>query len=460
MLNLMKKQVCKSAGCFLFAFILSIQIFGQDIVGNVKAAEEIVKQIELPQIPNYKVRLTDFASKLRLQTDAKPAFDKAIRKLSGKGGGVLTVPQGNYLVKGPIYLKSNINLHLEEGAVLNFSDNPDFYPLVPTSWEGTFLYNYSPLIYANQAENIAITGSGVVNGNGDGNWAAFKDKENSDKLKTRELNHNQTPVTARKFGKGHYLRPQLVQFFDSKKILIEGVKFENSPFWCVHLLRSTDITIDGISYDSQNKNNDGIDLEYASKVLIQNVTFNNSDDNIAIKAGRDTEGRANAVTPSQKIVVRNCKFKGLHALVIGSEMSAGVKDVYVSDSEAWGYLKRGIYFKTNSDRGGYIKNIHISDLAFKTVEDAVFMTANYHGEGSGDHISKISNITLMNLKFDEVENFGIVLDGYPEKPIFDVFLENISIYKAKNALTLKHTEGVRFKNVQIGEEAGTPSAVK
>ena len=445
---------------FQFVFFLSFNAccFAQDSL--VTQIQQIEESIETPNIPERTINVLDYGVKTDDAKNDKPGFDEAIAALVKAGGGILKVPKGSYLLKGPIHLKSKINLHLEAGAVLNFSDTPSDYPLVATSWEGTFIYNYSPLIYAYQAEDLAITGSGKINGNGDGIWATFKTQEEADKLSSRKMNHQQTPVTSRRFGNGHFLRPQLVQFFDSKRILIEGVRFENSPFWCVHLLRSNNITIDGISYDSQNKNNDGIDLEYASNVVIKNVVFNNSDDNVAIKAGRDTEGRANVATPSERIVVRDCKFKGLHAIVIGSEMSAGVRDVYIYNNEAWGYLKRGVYFKTNSDRGGYIRNINISDNTFKTVEDAIFMTANYHGEGSGKHISQISKILLKNLDFDQAENFGIVLEGYPNQPISDIRLENIQITKAKNALTLRDTEGVQFKNIQIGEAAGTPSSVK
>lgn len=308
--------------------------------------------------------------------------------------------------------------------------------------------------------NISITGEGVIDGEGHKTWAEWKSKENADKLLSREFNHSEKPITERKFGEGHFLRPQLVQFFDCKNILLEGIRFEDSPFWCVHLLRSNNITIRAISYDAHNKNNDGIDLEYSSDVLIENVDFNNADDNIAIKAGRDYEGRSNAKTPSENIIIRNNNFKGLHALVIGSEMSAGVRNVFVEDNQASGYLKRGIYFKTNSDRGGYIKDIFINDLQLGQVEDALFMTANYHGEGGGAFPSKISDITISNVICENVDNTGIVIEGFKGSKVENVLLDSITIKSAKNGLTLTNTKNVEFNEVVIGEKAGTPSSVK
>lgn len=328
-------------------------LWAQITIDKDAAIAAIQERIVLPSIPGYEVAITKFGAKGDSRSDCKMAFDKAMKHLAKRNGGTLLVPAGVYRVNGPIHFVDNVNLHLEKGAKIQFGTNPkDYLPLAATSWEGTFLYNYSPLVYAYQKKNIAITGQGAIDGEGHGPWAEWKAKEEKDKQRSREMNHNGVPVSEREFGKGHFLRPQLVQFMECSNILLEGVRFEDSPFWCVHILQSESITIRGVSYDAHNKNNDGIDLEYSKNVLIEDVSFNNSDDNIAIKAGRDHEGRANADTPSENIIIRNNTFKGLHALVIGSEMSAGVRNIFMEDNKASGYLKRGIYFKTNSDRGG------------------------------------------------------------------------------------------------------------
>jgi polygalacturonase len=215
-----------------------------------------------------------------------------------------------------------------------------------------------------------------------------------------------------------------------------------------------------LKYKAFNSNNDGIDPEYAKDVLIENIAFDNADDNIAIKAGRDEEGRSNSLTPSENIVVRNCEFKGLHAVVIGSEMSAGVKNIYVENSKFSGYLKRGIFIKTNSDRGGYINNVHFKNLSFGKVEDCIFITANYHGEGSGLHSTKISNIYFSNISCMEATKTGIVIEGYPNKKVSQIELNNININSTPNGMTVVNTEKVSINEVVIGEKATTPTAVK
>jgi polygalacturonase len=374
-------------------------------------------------------------------------------------GGTIIVPKGIYKVNGPIHFVSNVNLRIEKGAIIKFSDNPqDYLPMVLTSWEGTMLYNYSPLIYANNCTNIAISGEGTIDGEGGKIWKTFKAKEGAGKERSREMNHNNVPVKDRKFGEGYFLRPQMIQFLNCKNILVENIRIENSPFWCLHLLKSESITVRGVSYKSLNHNNDGIDPEYAKDVLIENVTFNNGDDNVAIKAGRDHEGRANVATPSENIIVRNCNFQGLHGVVIGSEMSAGVQNVFVENCKTIGYLKRGIYLKTNADRGGYIKNIFVNNIQLDEVEDCIYITANYHGEGKGFQ-SDISNVHFSNIKCNKASESGIVIQGFPDRKIRGISFSNIEIKSAKNALSNENAENVLMTDVFIGQRASVPSAV-
>ncbi|HJR99432.1 MAG TPA: glycoside hydrolase family 28 protein [Flavobacterium sp.] len=422
--------------------------------------ERIVNRIQLPSIPDYKVTVTQFGAKGDSVTNCKPAFDKAMKACSKNNGGTIVVPKGVFTLNGPIHFVSNVKLHLEAGAKIRFGSNPKDYPLVLTSWEGTMLYNYSPLIYGNSVENVAITGSGIIDGEAKNTWIKWKPLEEKGKLLSREMNHNNVPVKKRIFGEGHFLRPQLIQFYNSKNILIEDVKIEDSPFWCVHLLKSKSITLRGLKYDAQNNNNDGVDPEYSSDILIEKIQFNNGDDNVAIKAGRDNEGRDNSNTPSENIVIRNCEFKGLHAVVIGSEMSAGVRNVYVDNCKARGYLKRGIYVKTNSDRGGYVKDLYFSNISLGQVEDCIYMTANYHGEGSGLFPSKISDISISNVSCEAASNAAIVIEGFPELKVENVVLDNINVKSAKNGMTLTNTKNISINEIVIGEKIGVPSSVK
>ncbi|MEO8254895.1 MAG: glycoside hydrolase family 28 protein, partial [Flavobacterium sp.] len=444
---------------FIF-LLISWTSFAQNNEFPSTKVDSIVNRIQLPVFPSYQINVLKLGAKGDSITNNKVAFDKAMALCKKKNGGTIIVPKGIYKINGPIHFVSNVNLKLEKGAKIKFSDKPeDYLPMVLTSWEGTMLYNYSPLIYAYECSNIAITGEGTIDGEGGKTWKSFKAKEGQGKELSRDMNHNSVPVKDRKFGDGYFLRPQMIQFFNCRNILVENIRIENSPFWCLHLLKSQSITVRGISYKSLNYNNDGIDPEYAKDVLIENVTFNNGDDNVAIKAGRDHEGRANSATPSENIVIRNCNFKGLHGVVIGSEMSAGVQNVYVENCKTVGFLKRGIYLKTNADRGGFIRNIFVRNITLDEVEDCLYITANYHGEGKGFQ-SDISNVSFSNITCNKATASGIVIQGFADKKVRNISLSNIDIKSAKNAISSSNAENVLLNEVFIGEKATVPTVAK
>ncbi|MFH7000991.1 glycoside hydrolase family 28 protein [Flavobacterium bizetiae] len=444
---------------YLLFLLISYTSIAQNNEFPSAKVEAIVNRIQLPVIPSYQINVLKLGAKGDAVSNNKAVFDKAMALCKKNNGGTIIVPKGVYKINGPIHFVSNVNLKIEKGAKIKFSDKPeDYLPMVLTSWEGTMLYNYSPLIYAYQCSNVAITGEGTIDGEGGKTWKSFKAKETEGKNLSRDMNHNNTPIKDRKLGEGYFLRPQMIQFFNCKNILIENIRIENSPFWCLHLLKSESITVRGVSYKSLNYNNDGIDPEYAKDVLIENVTFDNGDDNVAIKAGRDHEGRANSATPSENIVIRNCNFKGLHGVVIGSEMSAGVQNVFVENCKTVGFLKRGIYLKTNADRGGFIKNVFVRNIQLDEVEDCLYMTANYHGEGKG-YQSEISNIHFSNITCNKASESGIVIQGFQQKKIQNISFNNIEIKEAKNALSNENAENVLMTDVFIGNRAGVPSAV-
>lgn len=445
----------------LLLFFFTLNCLAQTTNFPSDKVEEIIKRIQLPVIPSYKIEVTRLGAKGDSVSNAKPAFDKAMALCKKKNGVTIIVPKGVYNLNSPIYFVSNVNIQIEKEAKLRFSDPPSHYlPMVLISWEGTKLYNYSPLNYAYNCTNISITGEGTIDGEGRKTWHSFKVKEQADKMLSRDMNHNNIPISDRKFGASHFLRPQLIQFFNCKNILLENITLEDSPFWTVHLLKSKTITVRGLNYKAHNKNNDGIDPEYSSDILIENILLDNADDNIAIKAGKDNEGRANSDTPSENIVIRNCEFKGLHAIVFESEMSAGVRNVYVENSKFRGYLKRGIFIKTNSDRGGYVKDIYFNNIDFGKVEDCIYITANYHGEGGGLHPSTISDISFSNISCQEVTNTGIVYEGFPDKKVSNIKLDNINIKTAKNGITVTNSEKIKINEVTIGQNKTTPTAVK
>lgn len=452
---------------FSFLFILTLALTSCKQTSETKKEqtreekiESILKKIILPEISKNELLLTDFGGKGDSITDNKAAFDKALAVCKEKNGGRIIVTPGTYIVNGPIHLVSNTTLDVQKGAKIIFGTNSkDYLPAVATSWEGTFIYNYSPLIYAYQAENIAIIGEGIIDGNGKNGFSQWYDQQKPAQELTRKMNHEGVPVKERIFGEGDYLRPQMIQFFECKNILVEGVTIANSPFWCVHFLQSENITARKVKFDSHNKNNDGFDPEYSKNVLIEDIEFNNADDNVAIKAGRDHEGRKLGIS-SENIIVRNSRFKGLHGLVIGSEMSAGVQNVFVENCTYGGYCKRGIYLKSNPDRGGFIRDVYVNDVEFDTVLDAVFITSFYKGEGKG-FATDIHNINFENIKVKHAKLGGIIIQGFPTQKVNNVTLTNVKIDScAGTALSMTNAQNVVMNDVSIGTEVTIPSSAK
>lgn len=284
-------------------------------------------------------------------------LQSTIDRCSKSGGGKVVVKKGEYFLDGNIVLKSDVNLHLEEGAELVFSGKADdFLPVVFTRWEGTELYGRSPMIYALHATNIGITGKGTINASAGKEFGMWEPKEAPDRDRLRDMGSNVTSVKDRVFGKGALLRPSCVQFVGCSRILIEDVTIKDSPFWTIHPVYCDNVIVRGVTIESYFPNNDGCDPESTTNVLIENCTFNTGDDAIAIKSGRDADGRS-VGRPSKNIVIRNCLFNSqCNGLCIGSEMSGGVENVIMYNIEIK-RVKNAIYFKSNRDRGGYIRDV-------------------------------------------------------------------------------------------------------
>lgn len=419
------------------------------ILSNIHGATPVGKSYDI----------TRFGAKGDGIKDCLPAFSKAIARVAKDGGGIITVPAGTWYLRGPLHLVSNLCIDLADGATLKFDPSPELYPSVATSWEGTPLFNHSPMIYGYELENVAITGQGTIDGNAMNTFATWRARQIPDRDLSREMNHTRVPVAERRFGLGHYLRPHLLQLYRCRRITIEGVKIINSPFWCIHLLECNDAICRALSYDAKLVNNDGIDPESSSNILIEDVNFDNGDDNIAIKAGRDHDGRETA-SPCQNIVIRRCHFKGLHAVVIGSEMSGGVRNVVIEDCDYAGYCKRGIYVKTNPDRGGFINNIFVSNCRFGDVEDLFFITSRYAGEGlDNTHFTTISDIHVDGLSCAKASGAALVLQGTPQRPLSNISFDNIYVESAVTGISFTDAPGVKMGRCVIGPSAGTPTLV-
>jgi polygalacturonase len=422
--------------------------------------DSILSLITGAQIAERTQKITDFGAKGDGRHDCKPAFDRAMKRAAKNGGLHLVVPAGEYLLNGPLHLTSNVCIELSEGATLKFASDPKYYlPTVETSWEGTFVQNYSPFIYGKDLENVAIIGAGTIDGNATETFALWRAQQGEGKQLTRDMNHQQTPIAERNFGEGYYLRPQLIQFYGCRGVTLLGIFITRSPFWCVHLLESENVICRGLRYDAKLENNDGIDPEMSRNVLIEDIDFNNGDDNVAIKSGRDDDGR-NAQRPSGGIVIRNCRFKGLHGVVFGSEMSAGIEQVFIEDCTYGGYCKRGIYMKTNPDRGGFIREVYVSRCHFDEVEDLLYVTSKYAGEGQDNHFfSDIHDLYVQELTCRKARHNAVVLQGTPQLPIHNVSLERVQADEAGVGLSMSQAHDILFSDCNLGGYVDVPTVI-
>jgi len=413
--------------------------------------DEIISQIRLPEIPERTLFLSDFGGIGDGITDNKSAFDSIIAFCTEQGGGKIVVDSGIYRVEGPVHLSSNINLHLEEGSKLVFGSDPESYlPMVLTSWEGTRCYNYSPFIYAIEADNVAITGKGEIDGESSDSFHHWKAIQDPDKQLLRKMNNEAIPVKERLFGEGHYLRPHLVQFYECENILVEGVKISDPPFWCLHFVFSKNITVRKLTYEAFNYNSDGIDPESSENVLIEDIIFNNRDDNIAIKAGRDLEARTLG-RPSRNIVIRNCEFRGHNAIAIGSEMSGSVYDVYVEDCSFAGKVMYGFYLKGNRDRGGSVHDIYGRNIEFDSTRSSIIIDSNYKNEGSCCP-PLFKNVRIENIRSTHASDHGIYLKGFEEMHLDSIYIGDIEIKSARIPVEVSHTDNLVMDRVTINGE--------
>ncbi len=435
---------------------------------------KIIDTIVVPDFPDSTFNIMDYGAVSDGVFDNSHVFERAIKDCTDKGGGVVLVPEGSYLT-GPIHLQDNVNLHLKKGSEILFIRDFDAYePLVHTSFEGTELMNFSPLVYAYKKKNIAITGEGILNGQaGNDFWWPWKGspdygweegEPNQLASLTRlkeEMSEKGVRVSDRVFGKGHYLRPSFIEPFECENVLIQGIKIINAPFWVIHPIKSTHVTVDGVTVESHGPNNDGCDPEYSKNVIIKNSTFNTGDDCIAIKSGRNEDGRRVGIK-SENIIVQNCKMIDGHGgVVIGSEISAGVKNVFVEncvmDSPN---LDRAIRIKTNSKRGGTVENVYVRNLEVGQVKEAVLkinLFYGIYGVQEGNFIPKVDNVVLENVNVKNGGKYGILAQGYKEKPISNITFKDVTIAKVDSVYALENVVGLNFINSRInGKQITSP----
>jgi len=432
-----------------------------------KKADDIIKSIVVPQFQDKTLNVKEYGAIADGKTLNTEAFKKAIEACNEQGGGKVLVPSGKYLT-GPIHLKSNVNFHLSEGAEILFTEDKSAYlPMVHTSYEGMELMNYSPLIYAKGQKNIAVTGKGVFNGQADNdNWWPWAGKEEYGYKKgdaRQQDDHNlprlrnmiaeQNPVNERTFGPDHQMRPTFFEPFECENILIQGVTFTNAPFWIIHPIKSNNITVDGVTVRSHGPNNDGCDPEYSRNVHIKNSVFDTGDDCIAIKSGRNNDGRRVNI-PSENIVIENCEMADGHGgVVMGSEISAGVRNVFVRNCTMDSpNLDRAIRIKTNTIRGGFVEDIYVKDLQIGQVKEAVLRINTFYGiydNQEGEYIPRIKNIFLENISVENGGEYGVLIKGREQEPVKNVVMKNVTIKSTETPLEIENCEPIKFINTTI-----------
>lgn len=390
------------------------------------------------------------------KTNNSKAIARAIAACNRAGGGRVVIPAGEWLT-GPIHLKSNVNLHLSENAILRFTDNPqDYLPAVMTSWEGMECYNYSPLVYALDCENIAITGTGTLQPIMD-TWRKWFKRPQAHMDALAELYtmaSTNVPVEERQMAKGeNNLRPHLIHFNRCKNVLLDQFKIRESPFWTIHLYMCDGGIVRNLDVRAHGHNNDGVDLEMSRNFLVENCKFDQGDDAVVIKAGRNQDAWR-LDTPCENIVIRNCDIiKGHTLLGIGSEMSGGIRNVYMHDCAAPDSVFRLFFAKTNHRRGGFIENIHMENVKAGKMQrimevdtDVLYQWRNLVPTYE-ERITKIDGLYMNNIVCERTEAI-YDLKGDAKLPTQNVSIKNVHVGEVTKFIkNVQHTENVVEENV-------------
>jgi len=461
----MKKRLTASAALVLFGMFLNGCLWAQQATGW-DALPELLKRINPPVFKEAVYDITKFGAVGNSVTDCTEAVKKAVEECNKNGGGKVLVPEGTFLT-GAIHLKSNVNLHLVKNAKLIFSgDKKKYLPVVLTRFEGVECMNYSPFIYAFNETNIAITGQGTLDGCGSDtnwwNWAGKKEHGGKDNVQNQKADRNalfamgekNVPVSERVFGEGHFIRVNFFQPYNCKNILVEGVTFKNSPMWVLNPVLSENITVRKVTIEGLGPNNDGCDPESSKDILIEDCFFNTGDDCIAIKSGRNNDGRRVNV-PCENIIIRNCEMKEGHGgVVMGSEITGGVKNVFAYQCKMDSpNLERALRFKTNSIRGGVIENIYFKDVTVGQVSGEVVRIDYYYEEGDkGNFTPVMRNIKVENVTCENSQ-YGIWIKAYDRSPVEGFEIKNCNFRNVKQGNVIEAVKDIKIENVYInGEE--------
>ncbi len=446
------------------SFVLPQINFGQTKSADVWNTEykQILARIKPPKFKKKDYLITKYGAVADGKTLATDAIKKAIDECSKKGGGRVVVPKGEFLT-GAVHLKSNVNLYISKDATLKFSMNPkDYLPIVHTRWEGMELMHLSPFIYAYEQQNIAVTGEGTLDGQGKSFFWKWHGNPryggNPDVLSQKpararlyEMMDKGVPVEQRIFGGAtDYLRPQFIQPYKCKNVLIEGVKIVDSPMWEVHPVLCENVIVRKVHINSHGPNNDGCDPESCKDVLIEDCYFDTGDDCIAIKSGRNDDGRRINV-PTENVIVRGCQMKDGHGgITIGSEISGGVRNVFgencTMDSPN---LDHALRVKNNASRGGLLENFYFRNITIGQVAHAIItIDFNYEEGAKGKYTPVMRNFVAENIKSGKSE-YVMDAQGFANAPIENIEIKNSTFDNVAKGIIASNLKGTEIKNVRV-----------
>jgi len=450
--------------------------FGQTNPADAWSTEypRILARIKPPKFKKKDYLVTKYGAVEGGKTLSTDAFKKAIEECSRKGGGRVVVPAGTFLT-GAIHLKSNVNLHVSKDATIKFSMNPkDYLPIVHTRWEGMELMHISPLIYAYEQTNIAITGEGTLDGQGKsffwkwhgnprygGNPDVISQK--AARARLYEMMDKNVPVAERIFGgETDYLRPQFIQPYKCKNVLIEGVSIVDSPMWEVHPVLCENVIIRKLNIATHGPNNDGCDPESCKDVLIEDCFFDTGDDCIAIKSGRNNDGRR-LNTPTENIIVRGCTMKDGHGgVTVGSEISGGVRNLFVENCkmdspDLWNALR----VKNNASRGGLLENFYFRNITIGEVSHAVItIDFNYEEGAKGAYTPVMRNFYVENVT-SRKSKYAMDAQGFVNAPIYNLKIKNCTFDNVTDGAIAENLKDVSLENVKVnGKIINDVSAIK
>ena len=440
-----------------------------------------------PDFGERHMCITDFGAVGDGETLCTDAFNKAMKELSAQGGGTLDVPEGVWLT-GPIEFCSGVNLHLDRGAIISFSTDKALYPLRSVAYEGFEGYRCASPIYGENLTNIAITGRGVIDGNGDAWRYVRRGKTNNDEwrrlLAQGGLVDNDTWYPSEQYKRGmdqrkglgnqsdisyedalsikDFFRPNMVKFVNCRNILLEGVLFQNSPAWTLHPIMCENVMIDDVYVKNPvySQNTDAMDIESCRNVIITRSTLDVGDDAVCIKSGKDQVGRTRGI-PSENIIVDGCRvFEGHGGFVVGSEMSGGVRNIKVTHCEFVG-TDVGLRFKSNRGRGGIVENIYIDDISMlKIGQEALLFDLYYTANGGpATEVPEVNEGTpcFRNIFINGVKSAAsaipVKFNGLPEMPIENISVTNSTMSSRRGGLLSESTH-IRFDNVTIRSAEG------